>query len=173
VLRNPPERRVRNRYVVDSVGEKFPIRHQTNKHGRTVVMTIDDLIPLSGDSTLLAWQYQNDQLMLTLELYDIDATVSIFIKSKWLAINVPIQPNDDIFRTCYIEIVELRHLLAETNGFYVPAKEFGPFMQETRKNLNLAYGLKADKYRYIFSLKNSNPLISCILSDLTQITVLP
>ncbi|MFD1141139.1 hypothetical protein ACFQ4C_08470 [Larkinella insperata] len=111
--------------------------------------------------------------MVTLELNDPGATVSIAIKSKWLTIDVPNHPNNNAFRTCYVEIVELKHSLAVTNGFYVPAKEFGSFMQEKRKNLNLAYGLKADRYRSIFSLVNSSRPISCILSDLTQITILP
>ncbi|MPR36681.1 hypothetical protein [Salmonirosea aquatica] len=136
-------------------------------------MTIEDLIRLSGDSTLLAWQYQGDQLMLTLELSETDATVSFAIRSKWFTIDVPNHSSSDAFRTCYIEIAELKNLLAETNGFYVPAKEFSSFMQEKRKNLNLAYGLKSDEYRYILSLVNNNRLVSCILSDLAHIAILP
>ncbi|GAB3322974.1 hypothetical protein GCM10027299_18810 [Larkinella ripae] len=135
-------------------------------------MTVEDLVRLSGDSILTAWQYVADQLILTLELSETDAAVSIAIRSKWLAVDVPNHPSGDAFRTCYVEIAELKESLAETNGFYVPAKEFGLFMQEKRKNLNLAYGLKADEYRYIFSLVTTSRLVSCVLSDLTQITVL-
>ncbi|RAJ90853.1 hypothetical protein LX87_05397 [Larkinella arboricola] len=87
-------------------------------------MTVEDLVPLSGDSILMAWQYVEDKLIVTLELSETDATVSIAIKSKWFAIDVPNHSSSDAFRTCYIEIAKLKDSLAETNGFYVPAKEF-------------------------------------------------
>ena len=112
------------------------------------MITIDELIAYSGDSTLLDYSYKNNVLSVRLEFSEVDKIVIIDIPTNEMSIQTP-KKFDIVFLNCFIELNPLTDLLGTENGVYIPANDFGKMMKETRLNLNLAYGLKVSEYRYI------------------------
>lgn len=127
-------------------------------------MNIDELIAHSGDSKLKKYHYDNENLSITIEIDDLNLDVKMKIPTNKLSIDM-LQKNDDILKTCYIEISLIKDFLDVKNGIYTPSNDFGKMMREVKLDLNLAYGLRETEFKYILSLVGYSRLISCIVAD--------
>ena len=133
-------------------------------------LSIEDVIKKSGDSYLESCSYYEGKALLRLELDELDRIVLMTIRTQFMALNIP----DDkglSGRTCFLELEDLREVLGVKNGIYVASDDFGSFMSETRKNLNLAYGLRDNKYNFVLSLTGSDKLASFVVESLEDITM--
>ncbi|MFN8360360.1 MAG: hypothetical protein U0264_10650 [Candidatus Kapaibacterium sp.] len=134
--------------------------------------TLDYIINMSGDSELENYTYAEGVLTIILDVTEIEKKVKISIRTNDVTFNnVLILSNNGVFRTCRIELVELINVLSSENSCYVPSKDFGKMMKESRMKLNLAYGKKLTEVRYIFSLLGYDRIIACLISDVASITI--
>lgn len=133
-------------------------------------MTFQDLIAVSGDSYLEDYKYEDGVAQVVVKLDETDTKILIRVRSELMFFNVP-EAKSLPYRTCYIELDSLSSLLSSKNGIHVPSDEFGKMMQEKRKNLNLAYGLRESDYKYILSFSASQKLVSFIIRDLEDVTL--
>lgn len=130
------------------------------------------IVDRSGDSMLEEYFYSNRILTLVLNMSQFDKKVTFKIETDCLAFSIPhLDPVQDIHRTCRIEILDLLSSIELENGIYVPPRSFSKFMSDSRASYNLAYGKKATQIKYIFSLVGYERLVSCTVSDLSQIKV--
>ncbi len=138
------------------------------------MLELNYIIENSGDSNLENYDYSGGILTIALELGEISKKVIIRIRTEIMSFqNYYLdKPEDYFLRTCRIEIQELSSILSIENGIYVPSKDFGKIMNETRLSLNLSYGKRVSEFKYIFSLVGYDRLITCIVSDLDCIDIL-
>lgn len=134
---------------------------------------IDKIIDFGGDSILKNYHYAYGVLMLDMYHSDFDKNVKIRIKTDYLIFNnyYYLEEKEDLYRTCRIEFHTLSDILSIENGIYVPSKEFGKFMSETKLRLNLAYGKKSSESKYLLSLMGYDRLISCVVMDRSHIEI--
>lgn len=135
--------------------------------------TLSKIINSSGDSLLEKYSYSEGVLIVYLDLPELDKKVRVRIRTDSLSFNNYYfdEKKEYLYRTCRIEFQELSNILSLENGIYVPSKEFGKLMNETRLRLNLAYGKKSSEVKYIFSLVGYDRLITCTVSDLACIDI--
>ncbi|MGJ1446713.1 hypothetical protein ACR79S_12380 [Sphingobacterium spiritivorum] len=134
--------------------------------------TLDKIIHNSSDCILEKYSYSKGILIIKLNLTEIEKKVKIGIKTNSLSFSdYYLNKEEDLYRTCRIEFQELLTILSSENGIYVPSKDFGKLMSETRLRLNLAYGKKSYEIKYIFSLVGYDRLITCTISDLSCIWI--
>lgn len=137
-----------------------------------IMETLDKIIHNSGDSILDKYSYSDGILTIDLDLTELDKKVKIRIRTDSLSFNdYYVNKTEDLYRTCRIEFQELLNILSLENSIYVPSKDFGRLMSETRLRLNLAYGKKSSEIKYIFSLVGYDRLITCTVSDLACINI--
>ncbi|MBP7280842.1 MAG: hypothetical protein KBA66_04665 [Leptospiraceae bacterium] len=53
---------------------------------------------------------------------------------------------------------------------YIPSTDFGSMMKECKLGLNLVYGKKVEDNKYFLSLKASETILCCVLSNLSKFT---
>lgn len=136
------------------------------------MVNLEYLINNSGDSIIDEYSYCNGILKIFLNLTQVDKNLMLTIKSGDLSFDSFYLDNqEDIYRTCRIEIQELSKVLSVENGIYIPPVSFGRMMQESKSNYNLAYGRQKSKVNYIFSLIGYGKLISCLILDTNSITI--
>ncbi|HRI48380.1 MAG: hypothetical protein IPK11_00325 [Ignavibacteria bacterium] len=125
------------------------------------------VIDNSGDSILERYFYSNGVLIVELDLSEIDKKARLTIRTDNLSFNnFYLGEDKELYRTCRIKFQELLNILSLENDIYVPSKDFGKLMKETRLRLNIAYGMKFSEIKYIFSLVGYGSLITCTVSDL-------
>lgn len=137
------------------------------------MISLEYTIENSGDSSLEYYAYSEGILSITLDLGEIDKRVTMKLVTDIMSFhNFYLDKlEDSSLKTCRIEIKELSNVLSVENGIYVPSKIFGKFMDEKRSNYHLAYGEKSNSKKFIFSLVGYNRLVSCIISELDNITI--
>lgn len=134
---------------------------------------LDEIINNSGDSILEKYSYSEGTLTIDLDLTELDKKVKIRIRTDSLSFNdYYLNKKGDLYRTCRVELQELVNTLSLENGIYVPSKDFGRLMSETKLRLNLAYGKKSSEIRYIFSLVGYDRIITCTVRDLACINII-
>lgn len=137
-----------------------------------LMMNLEYIIENSGDSILECYKYSGGLLSINIDLGNLNKKVLIQIKTDSISFNnYYLDKNEDIFRTCRIEVQDLSKFLTIDNNIYVPSNSFGKFMNEKRQNFHLAYGEKIIKMKYIFSLVGYDMLLSCLMSDMDCITL--
>lgn len=110
--------------------------------------------------------------MILLYLTEIDKRVKLLIRTDSLVFNnFYLEKEEELYRTCRIDIEELLPILFVENGIYIPPSEFGKLMAEVRLDYNLAYGKKASQLKYILSLIGYGNLVSCLISGLDAIVI--
>jgi len=132
---------------------------------------LDDIIGHSGDSIFRGYLYSEGVLILDLELAELNREIKLRIKTGDMSFdNRHSNDSIDIHKTCRIEMRAL-DILSQENGVYIPPKNFGKLMHESRLNYQLAYGKKSSNFKYIFSLTGYTNLVSCLISDLNAISI--
>lgn len=131
-------------------------------------MSLQEIISNSGDSILKDVKYSKGKLFVLLEHDEMDNDVLLDITTSLIQVNLPIEDTAP-YRTCFIEVIELDKNLNLNNGIYVPSKDFGSFMQEKRKSLNLAYGLRQTEDKLLFTINGSSNMLSCVIKNLDSI----
>lgn len=135
-------------------------------------MDVVFVISNSSDAVLEDYCYSEGRLTLTLCLTEIEQRCKLVINTDcFVGSKYCFEKKDGLYRTCRIELVELKSTLSSQNGFFVPSPTFGEFMKEARVNYNLAYGRKTTEVKYIFSLVGYDVLVSCLLKDANDIVV--
>lgn len=143
--------------------------------------TIQEIVAVSGDSTLLSWKFEKGILEVTLELYDDDVQVAIYIPTgivlaekqlqkhksragqEWVVVEVEKPPS------VYLELTELPKHLASCHGYFVPHSDFGQMMREVRHGLSLAYGRKTSEFPWMLMVRGGAPIVACLVADLSAI----
>ena len=116
-----------------------------------LMMNLEYIIENSGDSILECYKYSGGLLSINIDLVDLNKKMLIQIKTDSMSFNNNyLDKNEDIFRTCKIEVQDLSKFLTVNNNIYVPSNSFGKFMNEKRQNFHLAYVEKIIKMKYIF-----------------------
>lgn len=135
-------------------------------------MDVEFVISNSGDAVLENYYHAEGRLTLTLYLTEVEQWCKLVINTDCFAGSKHcFEKKDGLYRTCRIELVELKDKLSSQNGFFVPSPTFGEFMKEARVNYNLAYGRKTSEVKYIFSLVGYGVLVSCLVKDVKDIVV--
>lgn len=135
------------------------------------MLSLDDIIKNSGDSSLESYKYSEGVLILIINLNDIENKILFKIKTDSMSFNNSfLYKEEELYRTCRIEIQELSNALQIENGIYIPSKLFGKLMNEKRLNFHLAYGEKTNNVNYIFTLVGYERFVSCLISDLSCIS---
>jgi len=106
------------------------------------MINIDYFFENCAESTLLNFRYENTVAHFTVQLYENDQIISIQAATKHLYSNF--SGNKAIFNPF---MKNLNDCLEIKNGVYVPIADFVQLMNETRENLNLAYGLRTSQYQ--------------------------
>lgn len=132
---------------------------------------IKEVIENSGDSFVEAYNYFNGNLTLRLKSSEHQQTIEIKIKTDFIAFNNFYLSNTDlVYRVCRIEVEDLESVINVKNNIFVPSNVFEKLMKEVKSNYNLAYGKKTTDFKYIFSLVGYDRLVSCLISNLNNIT---
>lgn len=136
------------------------------------MLNLEYIIENSGDSTFESYIYSGGILTINLNLSDIDKKVLIKIRTDGMSFkNYYLDREEDLYRTCRIEIQELSNVLSVKNDMYVPSSIFENLMNEKRFNYHLASGEETTTVKYIFSLVGYDRLVSCLVSDLDCIAL--
>jgi len=106
------------------------------------MINIDYFFENCAESTLLNFHYQNTIAHFTVQFYENDQIINIQATTKHLYSNF--SGNKAVFNPF---MKNLNDCLEIKNGVYVPSAYFVQLMNETRENLNLAYGLRASQYQ--------------------------
>ena len=131
---------------------------------------VHELIEKSGDSFVEKYNYLKGNLTLTLSTEHLQ-TIEIKVKTDFLAFNNFYFANaNPIYRVCRIEVEELTSVINVKNNIFMPSDVFGKLMKEVKSNYNLAFGKKPTDFKYIFSLVGYDRLVSCLISNLNDIT---
>lgn len=143
--------------------------------------TIQEIAAVSGDSTLLAWKFEKGVLQITLELYDDDVEVTIYIPTdivlaekqlhkhesrdaqEWVVVEFEQTP------FVFLELTELPKHLASCHGYFVPHIDFGQMMREVRYGHSLAYGRRANEFPWLLMVRGRSPIVACLVADLGAI----
>ena len=137
----------------------------------TTELTLNQIISTSGDSTLLSYKYENQVLEFTLHHFELDKNILFKVETSELRVSLHENyPNDITSKTCYIELLEIGKVLGVANHHYIPSTDFGKLMQECKLGLNLVYGKKVEDNKYFLSLKGSETILCCVLSNLSKFT---
>lgn len=130
-------------------------------------MTINELILKTGDSELLDLKYDCNRNVLefTLELDVLDQEFTFEVVTKEFRLGNLNLRN----RNCHLELVNLSDKLTIANNVFVPASDFGKFMQETRKGYNLAYGKRISEIGYLLTLTGSDNFFMATISSLEAV----
>jgi len=135
---------------------------------------LDYLITNSEDSILKEYSYASGELTILLYLTEIDQTINLKIKTDCLSFdNHYLEKEEELYRTCRIEIQELLNVLSVEHAVYLPSTTFPELMKDAKFNYSLAYGKRSTEIKYIFSLTGYGKLISCLLLDLNCIAIKP
>jgi len=112
-------------------------------------MNVEVFFTACQEPVLLKFHYEFGLVQFVVRLYDNDEILKIKVKTQ--RIYSSFCSNDPHNNTAVFTplLEDLTQQLAVENGVYVPSKNFGQFMQETRSNLNLAYGLRCSQYQKI------------------------
>ncbi|MBP6740418.1 MAG: hypothetical protein KA146_10525 [Leptospiraceae bacterium] len=138
---------------------------------KTTELTLNQIISTSGDSTLLSYKYENQVLEFTLHHFELDRNILFKVETSELRVLLHENyPNDTTSKTCFIELIELTKVLQVANHHYIPSTDFGKLMQECKAGLNLVYGKKVEDNKYFLSLKGSETILCCVLSNLSKFT---
>ena len=133
---------------------------------------LDRIINNSSDSILENYSYSDGILVINLDLTELEKKVKIRIRTENLSFNdYYVNKKEYVYRTCKIELQELSNILSLEKNIYVPSKDFGKLMNESKLRLNLAYGKKSSEIKYIFYLSGYEKLIACTVSDLSCIII--
>ena len=135
------------------------------------MLDLKNIIDKSGDSILEEYSYSGGFLTIILDMSELERKINIRIRTDNLSFNNNFLEREEEYRTCRIEIQKLLDVLLVENNIYIPSNSFGKLVNESRLNYNLAYGKKCLAIRYIFSLVGYGILVSCLLSDLTCISI--
>ena len=134
---------------------------------------MQDLINNSVESILEKYSYSGGRINIMLNLISIEKIININIKTDHLSFDsFYLEKDEELYRTCRIDIQTLIDVLSIKNGIFIPPDTFEKLMKESRSNFNLAYGKKASDIKYIFSLVGYGKLISCLIKDLSCIKIL-
>ena len=125
-------------------------------------MKITELVQHSGDSDLLAYTYQHGRLTLVMDINDLDQSVTISVPTQRLYGK---ELTNEISYSYHLRLSKVSDHLTQTNGMYMPASEFGRFMQETRSGLALAYGMRSHEAAYVLTVHSSTLICACIIAD--------
>ena len=138
---------------------------------KTTDFTLNQIISTSGDSTLLSYKYENQVLEFTLHHFELDRNILFKVETSELRVLLHENyPNDTTSKTCFIELLEIGKVLGVANHHYIPSPEFGAMMKECKLGLNLVYGKKVEDNKYFLSLKGSETILCCVLSNLSKFT---
>jgi hypothetical protein len=137
----------------------------------TLIMNIEELANISGDSELVDYIYSNGCLEINMYIDEIDKSITIKANTDILEVNIG-SANPDAVQNCFIVLVDLPHSLLSENNIYVPSSTFAHFMSEFRKGLHLAYGRDSRKYKYLLSITGAIRLLSFLVEDKEAIQVL-
>lgn len=137
------------------------------------MIDLDFLIEKSGDSILESYLYSDGVLTLILITDELNEKFKLKIKTQWLSFNdfYLNQKEDDIYRTCRIDIQDLSKVLSVKSNIYIPSDNFGDMMKECKSHYNLAYGKKSSEFGQIFSLVGYDKLISCLVGYQDKISL--
>ncbi|MGC4129626.1 MAG: hypothetical protein QM564_08730 [Bergeyella sp.] len=136
------------------------------------MINLEYLIKNSGDSILENYSYSKGILALILNIEELNKKLKIKIKTEYLSFNnFYIGKNEELYRTCRIELEDLTKVLSVENGIYLPSINFGKMMNESKSHYNLAYGKKISELKEIFSLVGYGKLVSCLISELNDIII--
>ena len=137
----------------------------------TTELTLNQIISTSGDSTLLSYKFENQVLEFTLHHFELDKNILFKIETSELRVLLHENyPKDTTSKTCFIELLEIGKVLGVANHHYIPSPEFGAMMKECKLGLNLVYGKKVEDNKYFLSLKGSETILCCVLSNLSKFT---
>lgn len=135
-------------------------------------MDLDYVIRNSNDAILEDHIYSKGNIIIKLFLTNLDKQIKLIVKTNQVAFDhIYLDKNEEFYRTCRIELLELSTVLSTENNIYIPPCNFGKLMRETRLNLNLAYGKKNSEIKFIFSLVGYGRLICCLISNLEDIYI--
>lgn len=130
-------------------------------------------IGISPDSVIDNYSYSEGVLIININLMDLDNSIKLKIKTDVLSVNsYYLNKKEELFRTCRLELNKLSEILDIKNNIYVPANDFGKFMNESKLKYNLAYGKKSSSIKYSLSLIGYDVLISCLIEDVNSIEIL-
>lgn len=130
-------------------------------------MKFDQLVRTSGDSELINYIYKNGTLTLVLEHEELDAEVTINIKTTAFKIDEGID-NNGLEKLCRIEISYLKENLEEQNSYFVASNSFPAFISELKTNLSLGYGIKVNEKACVLSLIGYSRIISCLVMNIDE-----
>lgn len=128
----------------------------------------NEIVPRSGDSTLLRYQFSDGIAQVDLDLYELDAAVRITIPTS-LVRGLPLTQGH--WHLCHIRVSKISDLLTVLHNRYVPGDGFISLMKEVRAGLSLAYGKTADEAKYLVSLIGAERYFSCVVADISAISV--
>src|SRR5687768_15017596 len=96
------------------------------------MVNLKDIIENSGDSIIEEYVYAHGVLSIDLYRDDLNKKIKIFIRTDHVTFNnYYLAKREKLFRTCRIEIEDLRKVLSTNNGIYVPPAIFGKLMNES------------------------------------------
>jgi len=134
------------------------------------ITDVRKLFAWSGETEIESVTYSGGVLKLKCYFNDLDVDVNLEIKTKRLYCTeiTGCEGEDGLFGYGRFKFEDLS-VLNTLNGFYVPDPDFGKFMKECRKTLNLVYG-KREKSCELLLLKSAAPLISCVVDSVDDVT---
>jgi hypothetical protein len=131
-------------------------------------MRFEDLVARSGDSQLINYNFSKEILTIHLEIEELDGSYLISILTE-IVRGEQLTFNNDVLRTCRLELIELSKVLSVKNNFYIPNSNFGKIMQEVRNGLFLAYGRKNLDVKWVLNVTGYSCLLSCLINDLDKV----
>ena len=131
--------------------------------------TFQEIVAMSGDSTVMSCKFEKGILEIALELYEDDDVVTIYIPTEIIRVDETDFLKASRRRGCLMELKEIQEHLASCHGYCVPSSDFGRMMREVRSGLFLAYGRKASEFPWLLSVRQNLPLIACLVADVGAI----
>ena len=134
-------------------------------------MKICELIPHSGESTLMDYRYHNGVVTITLSVPDLDSTVIITTPAR-IVTGIPLPAvADAIPRPCFLDILSIADHVESHNGIFVPPSSFPALMTHTRMHLSSVYGWRTTDVPWLIALRGSGVLVSCVVKSLETVDV--
>ena len=134
------------------------------------MMTFDEAIELSGDSTFLGMSYDGRILTIRLVLGESDDDVDLRIPTSIVRTDLPVD-DEAMLRTCRICFQRLNVNVQIENNRYVSSLKFPELMKEVRSGRSLAYGMSASDRMGVLSLVGYSQLVTCLVADENDIIV--
>lgn len=134
-------------------------------------MKICELIPHSGESTLMDYQYHNGVVTITLSVPDLDSTVIITTPAR-IVTGIPLPAvADAIPRPCFLEILPIADHVASHNSIFIPPPSFPALMKHHAMHLSGVYGWRTMDAPWLIALRGSRVLVSCVVKSLETVDV--